>query len=163
MTSLTAQELLDWNDTTARNWRALLEQHPEALAFPCDIRSSETVADLLQHIVAVDLRYVQQLHGEPISDYADIPKSTVAEIFHTHDLALEKYRTLIADSSFNWDQDIDVITRSLGAFICPRRAIMFHALLHGIRHYAQLATLLRHHGIAPNWHMDYLMMAARRA
>lgn len=163
MTHLTAEELLDWNDTTAQKWRTLLEQHPESLALPCDIRSSETVADLLQHIAAAELRYAQQLTGEPPRDYADIPKSTIAEIFATHDLAMAKYRALLADNTYNWDEEINIITRSEGTLIAPRRAIMFHALLHAIRHYAQLATLLRHAGIAPGWHMDYLFMAVRRA
>jgi hypothetical protein len=35
--------------------------------------------------------------------------------------------------------------------------------MHGIRHYAQLATLVRQHGVAPDWPMDYLFMGARRA
>jgi uncharacterized damage-inducible protein DinB len=163
MTSLTADELLQWNDTTATNWRALLEQHPEALAIPCDVRGSANVADLLQHIFAAELRYAQQLHGEPISDYADIPKSTIADLYQTHDLAMAKYRALISDSSYLWNEETSFITRSAGTLIAPRRAIMFHALLHAIRHYAQLATLLRHAGIAPNWQMDFLFMSARRA
>jgi uncharacterized damage-inducible protein DinB len=163
MTCLTAQELLDWNDTTAQKWRALLEQHPEVLAFPCDVRGSETVADLLQHIAAAELRYAQQLSGEPPSDYANIPKSTIAELFATHDLAIAKYRALLSDSTYKWDEDINIVTRSEGTLIAQRRAIMFHGLTHGIRHYAQLATLVRHRGIAPGWHMDYLFMASRRA
>jgi len=41
--------------------------------------------------------------------------------------------------------------------------VLFHALLHGIRHYAQLATLVRQHGIKPEWPMDYLFMGMERA
>jgi uncharacterized damage-inducible protein DinB len=163
MTSLTADELLQWNDTTATKWRAFLEQAPEALTVACDVRGSETVADLLQHIVAAELRYAQQLSSEPISDYANIPKSTVAEIFQTHDLAMAKYRALNADNSIDWDEEIEVVTRSAGRLIAPRRAILFHGLLHGIRHYAQLATLLRRAGLSPDWQMDYLFMSARLA
>ncbi len=36
-------------------------------------------------------------------------------------------------------------------------------MTHGIRHYAQLATLVRQHGVTPDWPMDYLFMGARRA
>ena len=163
MTSLSALEVLEWNDTTAVKWRGLLERHPQALAIPCDVRGGQTVADLLQHIVAAELRYAQQLCGEPITDYANIPKTNIAELFHTHELAMKKYRCLIADSGFPWDEDFQFVTRSAGTLIAPRRAIMFHALLHSVRHYAQLATLLRHAGIAPDWDMDYLFMAARQA
>jgi uncharacterized damage-inducible protein DinB len=44
-----------------------------------------------------------------------------------------------------------------------RKTILFHALLHGIRHYAQLATLVRQCGVQPGWHMDYLVMRMERA
>jgi uncharacterized damage-inducible protein DinB len=68
---------------------------------------------------------------------------------------------MLADPAFPWDEDFKVITRSAGSFIVPRRAVLFHSQLHAIRHYAQLATLMRHAGFPPTWHMDYLMMAAR--
>jgi uncharacterized damage-inducible protein DinB len=35
-----------------------------------------------------------------------------------------------------------------------------HVLMHSIRHYAQLATLMRQHGIKPDWPGDYLFMQA---
>jgi uncharacterized damage-inducible protein DinB len=41
--------------------------------------------------------------------------------------------------------------------------IYFHLLTHSIRHYAQLATLLRHHEIASDWMMDYLGMGLEDA
>ena len=163
MPSLSAEEVLHWNDTTARNWQRLLEQHPEALALPCDVRGGSTVADLLQHIVAVELRYAQQLRAEPITDYADIPKTSVAGLYATHDQAMTRYRELLADPAYPWDDDIQLVTRSLGTLIAMRRTVLFHALLHGVRHYAQLALLLRHAGIAANFEMDYLMMGVRPA
>jgi uncharacterized damage-inducible protein DinB len=43
-----------------------------------------------------------------------------------------------------------------------RKTIFFHAMLHSIRHYAQLATLVRQRGIKPDWPMDYLIMGAER-
>jgi uncharacterized damage-inducible protein DinB len=39
---------------------------------------------------------------------------------------------------------------------------LFHALLHSVRHYGQLATLARQHGVAPDWPMDYLFMDMER-
>ncbi|HEV2324757.1 MAG TPA: hypothetical protein VGS10_12470 [Terracidiphilus sp.] len=37
--------------------------------------------------------------------------------------------------------------------------MLAHLLTHSIRHCAQLATLTRHHGVAPGWSMDYIMSA----
>ena len=63
MTALTADELMAWVEHTSLKWRALLTAFPEALSLPCDIRESNTVRDVVHHIVAVELRYAQRLSG----------------------------------------------------------------------------------------------------
>jgi uncharacterized damage-inducible protein DinB len=55
------------------------------------------------------------------------------------------------------------MTRSMGLARSNRKTILFHALLHGIRHYAQLATIVRQQGVKPEWLMDYLAMNMERA
>ena len=160
MTSLTATEVLRWNDTNTAQWRKLFEQHPEALALPCDIRGSSTVADLLQHIVAVELRYAERLGEEAVTEYDAVSKESITKIFAVHDRAIAKINILLADATYDWQQEIDMETRQ-GRLIATRNAVLFHALLHSMRHYAQLATLLRHSGITATWPMDYLMVTAR--
>ena len=74
---------------------------------------------------------------------------------------MKMYRELLA-SGLDWDGKFDFVTRSMGPMRGSRKTILFHALLHAIRHYAQLATLVRQHGIKPGWQMDYLMMGVER-
>jgi uncharacterized damage-inducible protein DinB len=50
----------------------------------------------------------------------------------------------------------------MGQLRSNRKTILFHALLHSIRHYAQLASLARHCGVQPDWPMDYLIMQIER-
>jgi uncharacterized damage-inducible protein DinB len=156
---LTAEEILIWNDKTATGWRQLLASHPELLNQPCDIAGTKTVAELLQHIVAAQLRYAERLAGLPISDYAAIPLDSVESIYATHDRATRIFRQLIT-TDIDWNEPIDFVTRSMGTLHSDRKTILFHALLHGIRHYAQLASLVRQHGVKPDWPMDYLFMHA---
>lgn len=163
MTALTAEQLMAWVETTSTEWKALLAAHPEALAFPCDVRETSSVAEALQHIVAVELRYAQRLADAAQSDYAAIPYSTVEEIYRTHDAAMALYRELLAREDFDWEQTIEFQTRSAGTLKSSRRTILVHALMHSIRHYAQLATLVRQHGVKPGWQMDYLFMGATQA
>lgn len=162
MTSLTAEEAILWNDTTSQRWRTLLEKHPEALRFACDIRESTLVRDLLQHIVGAELRYAERLMGDPVTDYADIPKMTIEELYGVHDFAIAKFRTLVEDDSYDWSRELEMDTRSEGTLIAPRRAVLFHALMHSLRHYAQLATILRHKGIPAGFEMDYFLVSARK-
>jgi uncharacterized damage-inducible protein DinB len=155
--SLGAEDLIAWNDRTAREWRKLLTDHPEVLVLPCDIAGAKTVAQLLQHIVAVELRYAQQLAGQPMSEYADIPFDSAEALYATHDRAVAQFRDLLAQP-VDWDAKLDFVTRTLGPARSTRKAILFHSQLHSIRHYAQLATLVRQHGIQQKWRLDYLVM-----
>ncbi len=153
---LSAEALLTWSDTTAQRWRALVERAPDLLELPCDVRGSSTVADLLLHIAAAELRYAEQLDGKPPTPYAALSSASAAAIFSTHERAVALYRDLLARAEYPWAGTFTVITRTAGSFQATRRDVFLHALLHGIRHYAQLATLARHSGHAPDWHMDYL-------
>ncbi len=158
---LTAQDILAWNETTSRNWRKLLTDRPEFLTQPCDIAGAKTIAELLQHIVAVELRYAERLAELPISEYASVPFDSVDALYTTHDGAIALFRDLL-NSEVKWDEVIEFPTRTGGRLRSSRKTIFFHALLHGIRHYAQLATLARQHGAAPGWPMDYLFMHMER-
>lgn len=161
--ALTADEMLTWNEKTSTRFRDLLAKHPEALQFSCDIAKVSTLGGLMQHIVAVELRYAERLAGQPETQYDQVPFATVEEIFETHDRAIALFREALATSGINWDEELEFVTRSLGKMIATRKAVFFHALSHSIRHYAQLTTLLRQHGITMPLPQDYLMVAARIA
>ena len=158
--SLSAEEIFAWNEKTTAGWRNLLADHPELLTQPCDIAGTRSVAELLQHIVAAQLRYAERLAGLPISDYASIKFDSVESIYATHDRAAAILRQLLS-SDVDWNEPIDFATRSMGTLHSDRKTILFHALLHGIRHYAQLASLVRQCGVKPDWPMDYLFMHAK--
>jgi uncharacterized damage-inducible protein DinB len=160
--ALTAEETMAWVELTSANWRDLVAAHPEILALPCDIIGVSTAGELLQHIVAVELRYAEQLSGLPPSDYSTIPFDSADAIYATHQRAFILFRELLA-SNIDWNQKFDYVTRSMGPARSARKTILFHALMHAIRHYAQLATLVRQHGIKPGWQMDYLVMDIERA
>ena len=154
---LSAEEVLAWLEKTSAEWQALLEQHRDLLAVNCDIAGTTTIGGVLQHIVAVELRYAERLAGLPATDYAHIAFDSVEAIYSTHDRAVALLRGQLA-REVNWDERIDFVTRSMGPASATRRAVLFHSMLHSIRHYAQLATLVRQAGIKPGWPMDYLFM-----
>jgi uncharacterized damage-inducible protein DinB len=160
--SIPAEKLVLWNDLSAQRWHDLMISHPEILAIPCDIRNSQTIAQVMQHIVAVELRYAERLQSVPESDYASVPCDSAEAIFATHSRALEIVRALLADGAYDWTVEIDFKTLSLGMLRTTRSTILIYMLMHGIRHYAQLATLVRSHGFTPDWPMDYLFVEAKR-
>ena len=159
--ALTATETLKWNEATTANWRKLLAAHPEMLALPCDIARTSTVAQLLQHIVAVELRYAERILGLPETDYANVPYDSVDAIYTTHDRAMELYWRALG-SETTWVQQIDFQTRTAGTVLTSCKTVLFHAAFHSIRHYAQLSTLIRQHGYKSDWPGDYLFMDVTR-
>jgi uncharacterized damage-inducible protein DinB len=82
-------------------------------------------------------------------------------LFSTTEKAQNKYRQFIqrADDA-EWKTVISFPTRSAGTLSASKRKIFVHALLHGTRHWAQLATFLRQKGFKQPWPHDFLMSDA---
>jgi uncharacterized damage-inducible protein DinB len=158
---LTADEALKWHESTATSWRKLLAADPAILALPCSIARTTTVAQLLQHIVAAELRYAERIADKPQTDYANIPYDSVDAIYATHDRASTLYDEALK-ANLDWDQPIEFMTRTAGQLRGSRKTLFFHAIFHSVRHYAQLATLVRQHGYTADWPGDYLFMGATR-
>lgn len=163
MTALTSEELMAWVERTTAGWRDLIKQHPEALAIPCDVRETTSVAGLLQHIVAVELRFAQRISGIPETEYDQIPSGSAEEIYATHDQAMALVRELLSNPELQWEESIQFSTRSTGALRATRRVLLVHLFMHSIRHYAQLATLARQHQLKLGWPMDYIFMGVQVA
>jgi uncharacterized damage-inducible protein DinB len=160
MVAITGTELQQWVEETSMGWKKLIAKHPEILTFPCDIRETQSAAQLLQHIVAVELRYAQRLNDLSQTGYESIPYDTVERIYATHDRAMELLQPLMDNEAEWWETVLEIQTRSIGTLRASRRTVLVHMLTHSIRHYAQLATLARQHGVPADWGMDYLLMHA---
>lgn len=158
---ISVEKLLAWNDATARQWHSFFNMHPAAFAVACDIRNSSTVADTLQHIVAAEQRYAQRLAGLPETAYEDVPKDSVDDILAGHERAMAILRPLLTDPAYDWSQPLTFDTATAGRLRSSRETILLHLTLHSMRHYAQLATLLRQQGFKL-WPMDYLFMDVER-
>jgi uncharacterized damage-inducible protein DinB len=155
---LSGEELMAWNDLSARRWRDFVSEHPAVLAVESDIRDAKTIGQVLQHVMGVELRYAQRLASQPESDFSSVKYGSGDELLATHDQALALMRPLLADPGYDWEQEIEFVTITAGKLRARRKTIFVHAMMHSVRHYAQLATLARQHGFKPGWQMDYLFM-----
>jgi len=124
---------------------------------PLSIALAKNVREFLLHIFAVELRYAERLKGFPISAYEDLPSATAADLFGIGEKAAGMYREYFAQTT---DEDlcsvIEFPTRTAGIVRASKRKIVVHALLHSVRHWAQLATALREAGYPTNWGKDFL-------
>jgi uncharacterized damage-inducible protein DinB len=158
MVAITGEELQEWVENMSEGWHKFITQHPEILVFPCDIRETSTVAQLLQHIVAVELRYAERLNELPQTEYSGIPYDSVEALYATHDRAMELLRPLMDRGEAFWETVLEMKTRSAGILRASRRTVLVHMLTHSVRHYAQLATLVRNHGVPSGQDMDYILL-----
>lgn len=158
---ITLEELLAWNEEVAEWWKAHLDSHPELLSLPCDIGGTKTVQELVKHIWGVELRWSQRLAGIRVTPKEEMPEGPLDALFALHTEALAILRGLLRDEG-QWSESYALELPHIfqGTRMMSRRKIVLHELLHGHRHWAQLATLLRVAGFSSGFGGDLLFSRA---
>ena len=160
--TIAIEKLIAWNEDTAEKFHDFIKAQPAIFSLPSDIRSSdETVAGTLQHIVYLELRFANLMAGFSKIPLEGIPKDSIEAIHATHMRATAIVRQLLADPTFDWSQELTFEIPNLGPLNASRETYLIHLTMHSIRHYAQLATIVRKAGFEPNSRMDYLFTQAR--
>ena len=158
LTQISFAELLAANEAETWKWRKWFDQQPAAvLDVALSIAQTWNVREFLLHIFAVELRYAERLKGLPVTAYEALPAESVADLFGVGEKARAMYREYLANVS---DSDLALViefpTRTAGVIRSSKRKIFLHAMLHGVRHWAQLATALREAGYTSSWGKDFL-------
>ena len=157
MRGLSFGELLDYCAEETNHWRDFFKANPAALDLACDIAGTKTVREVLLHIVIVQMRYAERLLNLPITEYETLTSKSGPELFLLGHKSFEDLRSFaIAANDPDWDSKLTFPTRTGGTLTASRRKIFIHALLHGVRHWAQLATFLRQQGYKQDWPHDFI-------
>jgi uncharacterized damage-inducible protein DinB len=160
--AITLEELLAWNQEASSFWKAHLEANPALLELPCGIGGTANVQELVAHIWGVELRWGQRVAGLPMTDRKDMPTGPLEAIYDLHLKAVDIFRGMLDDAGLKWDEtitmDLPWLQPPTRAF--SRRKIVGHALFHGQRHWAQLATLVRAAGFPSGFMGDLLLSSA---
>ena len=151
-------EMLEANQRETQKWQSWFERQPaDLLDLPLNIALAKNVREFLLHIFAVELRYAERLGGLPITEYESLPTGSVAELFGIGEKARTLFRDYLARAT---NEDLAVVlefpTRISGILSASKRKMFAHAMLHGVRHWAQLATALREAGHGTDWGHDFL-------
>jgi uncharacterized damage-inducible protein DinB len=155
---LSFAEMLDANERETAKWQSWFERQPsKILDIPLDIALAKDVREFLLHIFAVELRYAERLTGSTVTEYEALPTGSVQELFGIGDSARGLYREYLSRAT---DGDLVTVmefpTRTAGVLRATKRKMFAHAMLHGVRHWAQLATALREKGQGTDWPHDFL-------
>jgi uncharacterized damage-inducible protein DinB len=157
--------LLRYRDAETARWRAWFAARADAVldtslgAGAVGITGG-TVRTLLVHLFAFEVRTAQRLLGEPVSAYEALPAHTLAEIFALGERARAGIdRWLAATSEADVAQVLTFPTLTAGVVSASKRTVAVNLVLHGMRHWAQIAAALRAAGHGEQWGHDYLLSA----
>jgi uncharacterized damage-inducible protein DinB len=157
--ALTFAELLAYTDQETARWHAWLrEQDPAALDLVVGEGRRATVRHLIHHVFAVERRYVDRVRGELPVAFEAVPMEPLDTLFEVHHEARVLLRGWMERASpDDWNRVLVFDTLSAGTQRATVRKVVAHALLHGIRHWAQIATALRAAGYPQPWGHDLLL------
>jgi uncharacterized damage-inducible protein DinB len=161
---ITLEELLVWCQDSSAYWKAHLDANPALLELPCDIGGTANVQGFIRHIWGVDLRWAQRLAGLPVMAKEDTPAGPLDALFDLHRQAAEIFRGLLALPAESWDEPfvLNFDWAPAEERSVSRRKLAGHALFHSLRHWAQLATLVRAAGFPSNFKGDLIFSPALR-
>ena len=153
-------DLLDYTDWQRERWEALLRPRgTEALAIgigPNGDGRFRTIGELIRHIFSAERRYVDRLSDRPITDTSTIPADSVDTVFaFGRESRRELRRFLDAFPPDQWDAPREFMLMNTRIRASARKVVL-HVVMHEIRHWAQIATLLRLEGVIGEPH-DFLM------
>ena len=142
--------LMNYTDWEREKWREWLGQHGESLKMsvgPHGDNRFQTVGDVVKHIFSAETRYVERLSEKALTDTASFPNDNLEALFgfgQQSREALAEFVGTFPDEQWDVLRDFDFFGNLLKA--TPKKMII-HALLHEVRHWAQIATLFRLNGL----------------
>ena len=161
--TLRLDELLRYTAGERDKWRIWLSARPQAMEAVVQPGGAlPTVGKLIDHIFLGERRNLQRLMGEELSRSTGLTGSNVPPLF---DYGASVRREL---EQFAGDLDADVADE-LRTFVVRERQVsmtsrklLFHTLIHEIRHWAQIALAVRLAGHEPPGDHDLFFSHALR-
>ncbi len=161
--ALSYVELLAYTDEETRRWREYFAKNPKALETPIGGRHSD-VRGLITHVFASESRWGQHLVGEQPTPNEAFKPRTLDEIWTIYGTARRRLEAWVANTSpEEMDRILTVRSATYNRDVtASKRKILTHSLIHGIRHWAQIATALRQACFVSDWPHDVLYSPALR-
>lgn len=161
---LTISELLDYSEEERAKWQSwFAAQGNEPLKIKLAGATNSSVGALILHCFWAELFYAYWLRGEVLSKESEVvqqnqnlPTDQAEPIFNFGQLTRAALRAITDEAGEEtWDRVHEMDAFGFQAR-GPARKLIAHILLHEIRHMAQLAIIIREHGLTPPGDHDIL-------
>ena len=163
MLNLAFDELRRYTDEERGKWRRFFAGRPDALELGFHPAGRfGTVGKLIDHIFLVERRHLQRLRGETPSERTGLTGNNAAPLFDygaSVRRELEGFVRQLDEDEAAQPRTFQV--RNQDWQLTPRK-LLFHTLLHELRHWAQIAFALRLGGVDPPGDHDLFFSRALR-
>jgi uncharacterized damage-inducible protein DinB len=151
-------EYTDWQRESWQDW--FTRQGPGSLAVSAGPHGDgrlNTVGEIVRHIFSAEHRYVDRMNDRPLIDASALPPTDDANALFAFGrdsrAALRNFIAVLPPDQLDVARELTIV--ALTRTLTPRK-ILVHVVLHEIRHWAQIATLLRLQGMKVDFH-DFLI------
>jgi uncharacterized damage-inducible protein DinB len=149
------EDLLQYEEEQSEQWREFFLKKPFLLNV--DVSPTWTVGDVLFHTFAAEYRVAQRLLGEIMVEDADFVRGNVSDLFSIADLSRIKFREYLTNVSAEQLEEMRTFpSPTLGEFHATPKKLLMHAIVHTIRHWAQVARAVRENGQRADFSHDVL-------
>jgi len=160
---LSLSDLIDYTDWEREKWRERLRQQGNKVLKislgPHGDGRFTTVGDLVRHIFSAERRYIERLLDRPLTDTSSVPADNLEALFQFGDKSRKELKDFVeAFPVEKWDVPFEFKLMNSTLTATPKKIIV-HVLVHEMRHWAQIATLLRLNGMTGEFH-DFLFSPA---
>lgn len=156
--ALTYKTLLELTSTEHHRWRDWFIEHPKAWGVPFATGRMATIGGVVHHVFGVELRYAQRLLDQDVTSWEELRQTSIEDVFELGDHArgqLVHFLTTAPEKEL--DRVLTFQTLTAGVVTASKYKIASNIFLHDIRHWGQIATVLRGNGFADQWAHDMLL------
>ena len=148
--TISFDELLRYTNGEREKWRAWFAARPGALDAAVQPGGRlPTVGKLIDHIFLVERRHLQRLTEQPLAQSTGLTGNNAPPLFDYGSSVrreLEQFVAVLDSDLADEARPLEVRERQ---YLMTPRKLLFHMLIHEIRHWAQIALAVRLAGFEP--------------
>jgi uncharacterized damage-inducible protein DinB len=163
MLSLAFDELHRYTLEEREKWRLFFERNPGAMELATQPGGRfSTLGKLIDHIFLVERRHLQRLRGEPLSDRTGLTGNNAPPLFDYGASVRRELEQYVGDLDDDVADQMRLFEVREQQWPMSARKLLFHILVHEIRHWAQIALAVRQAGLEPPGDHDLFYSRALR-
>jgi uncharacterized damage-inducible protein DinB len=150
MLSIAFDELLRYTNAERDKWRTWFVSNAAAMDAPVQPAGRlPTVGKLIDHIFLVERRHLQRLTGDRPSESTGLTGNNAPPLFDYGASVRRELEQYVAEQDDEVAEQVRTFEVRERSWLMTPRKLLFHILLHEIRHWAQIALAVRLAGFEP--------------